>query len=97
MEKVHSSGIKMRSQTILNLRTTGKIPKQILKKQGETTRKYKQRKRAEIRSAIKRFDEFSRGSVFFPGGYGEAERSINIIAEHLDKLKHEVSIENWGR
>lgn len=72
-----------------------KIPKHILKiSKTATSRKWKSKKRKEIRVALKAIDDLRRGAAYLPN----YRFRILENAEHaLEKIKDDCSVKSWGR
>jgi hypothetical protein len=70
------------------------IPKWLLEEENLTSRGWKQRKRRELRQAIKAMEHVRLGCAYTPNVDGV---SIGEIMQHLNKLSMAWSQKEWGK
>ncbi len=69
------------------------IPDFVLENTGTfSSRKFKSLKRKQLRIVSKAVDNLRAGCAYFPNGLN----NIEIITEHVERIKYDISVKNWG-
>lgn len=71
---------------------TKPVPKFIAREHG-SAHQFRAQKRWLVRAMDHTLDELRTGCAYFPGG----SKPVEIIAEQLQLLKHNLSVKKWGR
>ena len=69
------------------------VPEWLLRQEGLTTRRWKARKRRELKAVLRAFSAFRIGCAYTPMKDGE----VGAVEDLLRRMQQRVSAKEWGR